>query len=188
MIVSNTLDEFESITMAQMNDLYRSARRTLGSHTEAEDVVQETYLQAWKSFHRFQRGTNIRAWMFKILFHMIHQHRRKFFRLVTLKEEESTLFDQLTYEPPVAPQLQDEDMLAALDRMPEHFRTVILLADVQEFSYREIQEVLGIPIGTVMSRLSRGRKLLRASLADFAPTSSVTVSLTRATSFGGRAE
>lgn len=171
MAVSDHLNDFESITMVHMNDLYRTARRTLGSQTEAEDVVQETYLQAWKSFHRFEPGTNIKAWMFKIMFHVIHHHRRKAFRLVTLKEEESILFDQLAYEPPVAQELRDEDVLAALDRMPENFRAVILLADVQEFSYKEIQEMLGIPIGTVMSRLNRGRKLLRTYLADFAPAS-----------------
>ncbi|MCI0388045.1 MAG: sigma-70 family RNA polymerase sigma factor [Acidobacteria bacterium] len=163
------VNEFETIAMPHMNDLYRTARRTLGSQTEAEDVVQETYLQAWKSFHRFEPGTNIRAWMFKILFHVIQHHRRKAYRLVTLKEEEEFLFEQLTYEPPVPQELRDEDILAALERVPEHFRSVILLADVQEFSYKEIQEMLDIPIGTVMSRLSRGRQLLRIHLADYAP-------------------
>src|SRR5262245_1926271 len=162
-------NEFETIAMPHINDLYRTARRTLGSQIEAEDVVQETYLQAWKSFHRFEPGTNIRAWMFKIMFHVIQHHRRKAYRLVTLKEEEELLFEQLAYEPPVPQELRDEDVLAALDKVPEHFRIVILLADVQEFSYKEIQELLGIPIGTVMSRLSRGRQLLRTHLADYAP-------------------
>jgi RNA polymerase sigma-70 factor, ECF subfamily len=162
------VNDFETIAMPHMNDLYRTARRTLGSQTEAEDVVQETYLQAWKSFHRFEPGTNIRAWLFKILFHVIQHHRRKAYRLVMLKEEDEFLFEQLTYEPPVPEELRDEDVLAALDKVPEHFRTVILLADVQEFSYKEIQEMLGIPIGTVMSRLSRGRQLLRNYLADYA--------------------
>jgi RNA polymerase sigma-70 factor (ECF subfamily) len=162
-------NEFEAAAMPHMNDLYRTARRTLGSQTEAEDVVQETYLQAWKSFHRFAPGTNIRAWMFKIMFHVIQHHRRKAYRLVTLKEEEEFVFEQLTYEPPVPQELHDEDVLAALDRVPEQFRSVILLADVQEFSYKEIKEMLGIPIGTVMSRLNRGRRLLRAYLSDYAP-------------------
>lgn len=162
-----TTSEFEMLTMPHMNDLYRTARRTLGNTVEAEDVVQETYLQAWKSFHRFELGTNIRAWMFKIMFHVISHHRRKTFRLVTVSEEEEYLFEQLAYEPPVPAELRDEDLLAALKRVPENFRTVLLLADVQEFSYREIQEILGIPIGTVMSRLSRGRQLLRNQLASF---------------------
>lgn len=163
-----TLNEFETAAMPHMNDLYRTARRILGCQTEAEDVVQETYLQAWKSYHRFEAGTNIRAWMFKIMFHVIHHHRRKAYRLVTVKEEESFVFDQLTYEPPVPQELRDEDVLAALDRVPENYRAVILLADVQEFSYKEVAETLDIPIGTVMSRLNRGRKLLRSTLSGLA--------------------
>ncbi len=163
-----TLNEFETAAMPHMNDLYRTARRILGCQTEAEDVVQETYLQAWKSYHRFESGTNIRAWMFKIMFHVIHHHRRKAYRLVTVKEEESFVFDQLTYDPPVPQELRDEDVLAALDRVPENYRAVILLADVQEFSYKEVAETLDIPIGTVMSRLNRGRKLLRSTLSDLA--------------------
>jgi RNA polymerase sigma-70 factor (ECF subfamily) len=164
----HTLNDFEAAAMPHMNDLYRTARRILGCQTEAEDVVQETYLQAWKSFHRFEQGTNIRAWMYKIMFHVIHHHRRKAYRLVTVKEEEDFIFDQLTYEPPVPQELRDEDVLAALDRVPENYRAVILLADVQEFSYKEIAEALGIPIGTVMSRLNRGRKLLRSTLSGLA--------------------
>jgi RNA polymerase sigma-70 factor (ECF subfamily) len=168
MLNQQTLDEFEAAAMPLMNDLYRTARRTLGCQAEAEDVVQETYLQAWKSFHRFEPGTNIRAWMYKIMFHVIHHHRRKAYRLVTMKEEEDFVFDQLTYEPPVSQELRDEDVLAALDRVPENYRAVILLADVQEFSYKEVADALGIPIGTVMSRLNRGRKLLRSTLSELA--------------------
>ncbi len=158
-------DDFETLTMPHLNDLYRVARRTLGCASEAEDIVQETCLQAWRSFHRFEPGTNIRAWLFKIMFHVVSHHRRKVFRLVTVAEEESYLFDQLVYEPPVPAELRDEELLAALGRLPENYRAVLLLADVQEFSYREIQEILGIPIGTVMSRLSRARQALRRQLA-----------------------
>ncbi len=171
MFTPQPINEFETLAMPHRNDLYRTARRTLGSQTEAEDVVQETYLQAWKSFHRFEPGTNIRAWMFKIMFHVIQHHRRKAWRLVTVKEEEEFVFDQLTYEPPVPQELHDEDVLAALDQVPQNYRAVILLADVQEFSYKEIAETLCIPIGTVMSRLNRGRNMLRTYLADFAPAS-----------------
>ena len=169
MSAQQPLNEFETIAMPHINDLYRTARRTLGNQTEAEDVVQETYLQAWKSFHRFEPNTNIRAWLFKILSHVINHHRRKTYRLVTLKEEEEFLFEQMTYEPPVAPELRDEDVLAALDQVPANFRTVILLADVQEFSYKEVAATLGVPIGTVMSRLNRGRQMLRKHLVKFAP-------------------
>ncbi len=163
-----TINEFEAAALPQADSLYRAARRILGSQTEAEDVVQETYLQAWKSFDRFEPGTNIRAWMFKIMFHVIHHHRRKAWRLVTVKEEEEFVFDSLAWEPPVPQELRDEDVLEALAQTPEHFRAVILLADVEEFSYKEIAETLSIPIGTVMSRLNRGRKLLRASLSPLA--------------------
>jgi RNA polymerase sigma-70 factor (ECF subfamily) len=106
--------------------------------------------------------------MFKIMFHVIHHHRRKAYRLVTLEEDEEFIFDQLAYEPPVPQELSDAEVLAALDQVPEHFRAVILLADVQEFSYKEVADALGVPIGTVMSRLNRGRKLLRATLAGVA--------------------
>ncbi|MFN0107505.1 MAG: RNA polymerase sigma factor [Blastocatellia bacterium] len=169
MSTPQTVNEFETLAMPHMNDLYRTARRTLGNQTEAEDVVQETFLQAWKSFHRFEPGTNIRAWMYKIMFHVIQHHRRKAWRLVTLKEEEEFVFDELTYEPPISQELRDEDVLAALDQVPLNYRAVIMLADVQEFSYKEVATVLSIPIGTVMSRLSRGRQMLRAHLANFAP-------------------
>jgi RNA polymerase sigma-70 factor (ECF subfamily) len=168
MSTQQTLEEFEAAAMPHMNDLYAAARRILGNRTEAEDVVQETYLQAWKSFHRFEPGTNIRAWMYKIMFHVIHHYRRKAYRLLTVNESKESIFDQLYYEPPIPQELSDDEVLAALDRVPEHFRAVILLADVQEFSYKEAAEALGVPIGTVMSRLNRGRKLLRAMLAGVA--------------------
>lgn len=157
--------DFETIALPYLNELYRSARHTLGNEAAAEDVVQETYLQAWKSFARFEPGTNMRAWLHKILFHVINHHWRKHNRLVTLAEEDEFLFEQLTYEPPVAAELRDEDLLNALARVPENYRCVLLLADVQEFAYKEIAALLDIPIGTVMSRLSRGRRLLRQELA-----------------------
>lgn len=165
----STPTDFEAIAMPFMDELYRTARRTLGGAIAAEDIVQEVYLQAWKSFHRFEPGTNCRAWLFKIMFHVINHHWRKNNRLVTVSEEEEYLFDQLVYEPSVPDGLRDEDVLAALERVPENFRAVILLADVQEFTYKEVAEMLGIPIGTVMSRLNRGRKLLREHLADYLP-------------------
>ncbi len=171
MFTPQPVSEFETVALPQMKDLYRTARRVLGSQTDAEDIVQETYLQAWRSFHHFEPGTNIRAWLFRIMFHVIQHHRRKAWRLVTLKEEEEFLFESLAWTPPVPPELRDEDLLAALDQLPPHFRAVIMLADVQEFSYRETAETLNIPIGTVMSRLSRGRQMLRTRLADLAPAS-----------------
>ena len=161
-------EEFESAALPHFDDLYRTAIRVVGDRTEAEDLVQEAYLQAWKSFHRFEMGTNCRAWLFKILFHVIHHHRRKWFSSKLVKESDELLENVLTYEPPVPENLTDEDILAALTKVPQDFREVLLLADVQEFSYKEVAETLQIPLGTVMSRLSRGRKLLRSEVANVA--------------------
>ena len=160
-------EEFEGSALPHLNDLYRTACSLLGDRTEAEDLVQETYLHAWKSFHRFEPGTNCRAWLFKILFHRLHHHRRKWFRM-RLAKSDDTLEQTLAYEPPVPEKLSDEEVLAALERLPEDFREVLLLADVEEFSYKEVAAALEIPMGTVMSRLSRGRRLLRNELAGLA--------------------
>ena len=165
--VPNT-DRFEEEAMPHMNDLYRTATRVLGERSRAEDVVQEVYLQAWKSFHRFEPGTNCRAWLFKILFHCINHHRRKWFRFPLLKENEEFLEANLTYAAPIPEHLTDEEILAAMDKIPADFRSVVLLVDVEEFAYKDAAEILNIPIGTVMSRLSRGRKHLRELLDDVA--------------------
>jgi RNA polymerase sigma-70 factor (ECF subfamily) len=161
-------DRFESEAMPHLNDIFRTALRLVGDRAKAEDVAQEVYLQAWKSFDRFESGTNCRAWLFKILFHCINHQRRKWFRFPTLKDTEEFLEANLTYTPPVPEHLTDEDILAALDRIPSDFRAVVLLVDVEEFAYKEVAEIAGIPIGTVMSRLSRGRRLLREQLTDVA--------------------
>ena len=161
-------EDFESAAMPHLNDLFRTALRVVGSRSDAEDIVQETYLQAWKSFHRFEPGTNCRAWLYKILFHVVQHHRRKWYNNRSARESEEALMDTLAYEPPVPPNLSDEDVLAAFDKIPARYREAVLLADVQEFSYKEVAEALAIPVGTVMSRLSRGRKLLRQELTRFA--------------------
>lgn len=131
--------------------------------------MQEVYLEAWKSFHRFEPGTKCRAWLFKILFHRLHHLRRRLVKVSRLEafaspEEE----DNLMAEPPVPQEIRDEDILLALEKVPLEFREAVLMADVEEFSYKEIADTLEIPLGTVMSRLSRGRKLLRAELAEVA--------------------
>ena len=161
-------DRFEAEAMPHLNDIFRTATRLLGERSRAEDIAQEVYLQAWKSFHRFETGTNCRAWLFKILFHCVNHHRRKWFRFPLLKETEEFLETNLTSSPPIPDKLTDEDILAALDRIPADFRSVVLLVDVEEFSYKEASDILTVPIGTVMSRLSRGRKALREQLTDVA--------------------
>lgn len=106
--------------------------------------------------------------MFKILINEVRHYRRRWFNTKTVPEASQSFEETLAFEPPVNDDIQDEDVLAALDDLPCEFREVVLLADVQEFAYREIAEMVGVPIGTVMSRLSRGRKQLRVKLAAYA--------------------
>ena len=161
---------FEAEALPHIDVLFRTAVRLTADRTEAEDLVQETYAQAWLSFAAYAPGTNCRAWLFKILMNKLeHQRRRRYALLKRTAETDSDLLAQtVAYVPPVGQELKDEEILAAIDRVPARFREVVLLADVEEFSYREIAEVLGVPVGTVMSRLSRGRKLLREMLAGAA--------------------
>jgi RNA polymerase sigma-70 factor (ECF subfamily) len=161
-------ERFEAEAMPHINDIYRTATRMIGERSRAEDVAQEVFLQAWKCFERFEPGTNCRAWLYKILFHCVSHHRRKWFRFPLLKETEEFLESNLTCGEPIPVHLTDAEILAAVDRMPADYRAVVLMVDVEEFSYKEAAEILGIPIGTVMSRLSRGRKLLREQLGGLA--------------------
>jgi RNA polymerase sigma-70 factor, ECF subfamily len=161
-------EAFEAAALPHLNDLYRTAVHLVYDRTEAHDLVQEAYLQAWKAFHRFEPGTNCRAWLFKILINEVRHYRRRWFNTKTVPEAEQSFEETLAYEPPLPEHIQDEEVLAALDDIHREFREVVLLSDVQEFSYKEIADMLGIPVGTVMSRLSRGRKQLRARLANYA--------------------
>ena len=160
--------EFNQAALVHLDALYGFAMSLTRNQTEAEDLVQEAYLQAWKSFHRFEPGTNCRAWLFKILFHVIQHHRRKWFKMPMVSDQDERIEETLSYEPPVSPHLSDEDVIAAVEKIPPHYREVVLLADVEELAYKEVAAALDIPLGTVMSRLNRGRKLLRQELAEFA--------------------
>jgi len=162
--------EFEAAAIPHLNDLFRTAVHLVRDRTEAQDLIQNTYLQAWKSFHRFELGTNCRAWLFKILFNEIRHYRRRWSTNKTVQEGEQPFEETLAYEPPIAEEIKDEDVLKALDEIPSEFREVVLLADVHEFAYKEIADTLNVPVGTVMSRLSRGRKHLRVKLAGYAKT------------------
>ena len=163
------VEDFEAATMGHFPALYRTARLLAQEAAEAEDLVQEVYLEAWKSFHRFEMGTNCRAWLFKILFHRLHHFRRRWAKAAKVEAfEKPGDQDSIIAETPVPQEIRDKDVLEALGRVPIEFREVVLLADVQEFSYKEIAETMKLPLGTVMSRLSRGRKLLRRELADVA--------------------
>jgi RNA polymerase sigma-70 factor, ECF subfamily len=164
-----TVEEFEAEALPYLDELFRTAVRLVFDRTEAEDLVQEAYMQAWKSFEKYEPGTNCRAWLYKILFNKLNHHRRrKYSDARFIQEGDEFLAETVAFEPPVRRNLTDEEIIRALDSLPQNFREVVLLADVEEFSYKEISEVLQIPAGTVMSRLSRGRKQLRETLSEVA--------------------
>ena len=159
--------EFEAESLPHMNDLYRAAVRMLRDRGKAGDAVQETYLIAWKSFGKYQPGTNCRAWLFQILFNVVRHERRNWFKWITGTEEDLA-GPRLVAPAPIPERLTDGDILGALDRLPVQFREALLLVDVEEFSYKEASEILETPIGTIMSRLNRARGLLRNQLTDVA--------------------
>jgi len=163
-----TKKAFEAEALPHSRDLYRVALRLTGDPAKAEDVVQEVYLLAWKAFDRYQRGTNCRAWLFKILFNTVQSQFRKWFNTKLVTGSGDYLEQTLVYTPPLPVRLSDRDILDALEKLSPEYRAVLLLADVEDFSYREIAEALDIPMGTVMSRLSRARGLLRKELWEVA--------------------
>lgn len=164
-----TPEIFEAEAMRHLDDLFRTAKRLTRSETDAEDLVQETFMQAWKSFDHYEQGTNCRAWLYKILFNKFdHYRRKKYTQAKYFQEADDLTFLSAAYSSPVPENLTDREVIAALNKLPEHYRSVVLLADVQEFDYKEVAVILDIPIGTVMSRLNRGRAQLKKSLARVA--------------------
>ena len=161
------IEEFEAVALPHLNDLFRTATRLLGDSVRADDVVQDVYLQAWKSFDRFEPGTNCRAWLFRILFHSLHHYRRKWMNPREIREGEEVI-GLAPAAAQVAAQITDEDVLRALSAVSDEYRAVVLLVDVEEFSYKEAADILRVPIGTVMSRLNRGRRVLRERLSGTA--------------------
>ena len=166
--------DFEAEALPHMADLFRVAARLLQDRAKASDAVQETYLLAWKSFGRYERGTNCRAWLFQILFNVVSHERRKWFKWLTGRDED-VAGTHLAAPEPVADVLTDGEILSALDRIPAQFREVLLLVDVEEFSYKETSAILKVPIGTIMSRLSRARTLLRGQLGEVAKSYGIAV-------------
>jgi len=164
---SQPIDAFEAEALPHMNDLFRTSVRLLQDQGKASDAVQETYLIAWKSFQRYERGTNCRAWLFQILFNVVRHERRTWFKWITGKDEDMAEA-QLVAPASIPTSLTDRDILAALDKLPTQFREALLLVDVEDFSYKEASEILQVPIGTIMSRLNRARSLLRGQLTDVA--------------------
>jgi RNA polymerase sigma-70 factor, ECF subfamily len=166
---------FERDALPLLPGLYSAALRLTRNPSDAEDVVQETFLRAYRGFAGFQEGTNLKAWMYRILTNtFINSYRKKKRQPTEVLEDELPdwyLYDQLggegavdSAETTVLESIPDEDVRAALDALPEAFRMAVWLVDVEGFSYKETAEILDVPIGTVMSRLHRGRKALEKGL------------------------
>lgn len=168
---------FERDALPLLRDLYGAAVRLTRDPTDAEDLLQETYLRAYRGFAGFEEGTNLRAWLYRILTNSyINMYRKKQREPQTISEDEVEewylygKFAERGAEPSAEvtalEALPDEDVRAALDALPEQFRIAVLLADVEGFAYKEIAAILDVPIGTVMSRLHRGRRALEKALMD----------------------
>jgi len=169
---------FEEDALALADQVYRVARHLSGSREEAEDLVQETYARAFRSWRSFTPGTNLRAWLLRILTNLnIDRGRRKQRTPDTqpLEEGDYFLYNKLeeaeggaAEEERVVERLSQDDIVTALSAVPHDFRDVIVLVDIGDFSYQDAANILDIPIGTVMSRLHRGRRILKRELAETA--------------------
>ena len=170
---------FERDALPFLDAMYSAALRMTKNPESAEDLVQETFAKAFSSFHQFTEGTNLRAWLYRILTTTFINIYRKEQRQPLISDgelEEWQLAEAATHtsdqgksaEIEALEQLPDSDIKNALQAMPEEFRLAVYFVDVEGFSYKEVAEILNIPTGTVMSRLHRGRKLLRESLAEYA--------------------
>jgi len=162
-------ESFETLAMPLFSSLYNFAHWLTHNREESEDLVQETYLKALKGFESFQQGTNFRAWIYRILRNTFLTSRSglKVKMTVPLEREEDAIGRPADTPEAVLLAHADQQMIqSALEHLPAPFREVIVLCDVEEMSYQEIAEVVGVPIGTVMSRLSRARKSMRELLAE----------------------
>jgi RNA polymerase sigma-70 factor (ECF subfamily) len=155
---------FETEALPHAGTLFRMAMWFERNRDEAEDLVQDTLKQALESFHRYTPGTNCRAWLMSILQHARSNKRRARGRSPIVPDTDDAIASTVPFVPPVPEQLTDEELLGALRRIPQQYQEVIVLSDVEELPYKEIAKALSIPMGTVMSRLHRGRALLREEL------------------------
>jgi RNA polymerase sigma-70 factor, ECF subfamily len=169
---------FEREALPHMDALYNFAVRLTNDPDEADDLLQETYLKAYRFFEKFEKGTNCKAWLFRIMKNsFINIYRRvskepdkvdyneveEFYDTIRAETTSSNDMEEQMFS-----NLLDDDVSRALERLPEEFRTVVILCDIEEFTYEEIAEFVDCPIGTVRSRLHRGRKMLRADLMNYA--------------------
>src|SRR5437660_2400713 len=169
---------FEEDALALSDQVYRVARRLVSSREEAEDLMQETYARAFRSWRSFTPGTNLRAWLFRILTNLNTDRGRRLQRtpdMQPLEEGDYFLYNRLeeTREPNldeerVLERLSQDDVVSALSAVPHDFRDVVVLVDIGDFTYADAAQVLDLPIGTVMSRWHRGRRILKQAMADSA--------------------
>ena len=167
---------FEEDALALSDQVYRVARHLVGSREEAEDLMQEAYARAFRSWRSFQPGTNLRAWLLRILTNLNIDRGRRLQRAPDIQPLEAGdyfLVDKLeetggpiTDEERVDERLSQDSIVSALSAVPHDFRDVIVLVDIGDFTYQDAAQILDIPIGTVMSRLHRGRRILKAQLAE----------------------
>ncbi len=170
---------FEEEALELSDQVYRVARRLVRTPEEAEDLVQDTYARAFRSWRQFQPGTNLRAWLLRILTNLNIDRGRREQRapdLQSLEQGDYYLYDRLSTtdggenldEERVVERLSQDSIVDALANVPHNFRDVIVLVDIGEFSYQDAAQILDIPVGTVMSRLHRGRRILKQNLAETA--------------------
>ena len=183
--------EFEEACVGHLDALYASALKLTRSASDAEELVQDTYLKAFRFSHKFEWGTNLKAWLFRIqsnTFINDYRHRGHERKYVERAATES-IYDQVldtearAYaadpEQHVFNKFMKQELEQALETLPDDFKVVVVLADIQGFSYKEVADIIGCPIGTVMSRLHRGRRLLQRELVDFAVEAGIDVGLKR---------
>lgn len=172
------LSEFEKIALPHRNLLYNYALRLTGNYDDADDLLQETYLKAFRFYDKFEVGTNVKAWLYRIMKNsFINEYRRN------VKEPEKVDYEDVQnfyenikatevknehYEEDVYSNMLDDKVNDALNSLPEDFKTVIILSDIEGYTYDEIADFVDIPVGTVRSRLHRARKMLYAQLSDYA--------------------
>jgi len=167
----NEQNEFEAITFPFMKELNAVALRLTKNKDEAEDLIQNTYLKAFRFFHKFQKGTNAKAWLFKIMYRLFYtRYKQSKLELIRTESTPQENIISLEADPENAylDKFIDKEITDAIDKLPEQYRAVLLFTDIEELSYKETSHILHVPIGTIMSRLHRARKIVANDLRTYA--------------------